>query len=132
VEGDSSNGPRPLRRNVLALPNLVILFQHLSIMRERNNIFSASDEACSLRGKKIKLSVNSPVSKTLVRELEHLLGAVPVHRLSRGLRDLYLHYASSSEDVVSNRFVRDLSGDLYILFQFLDVAVEESQRKQDR
>ncbi len=99
-------------------------------MRERNNTFTAFNDSCSIRGKKIRLSVNSPVNKTLVRELEHLLDSVPVQRLSRGLRDLYLHYACSEEDV-SNRFVRDLSGDLYILLQFLDVAVDESLRKPD-
>ncbi len=100
-------------------------------MRERNNNFSSSGEAFSCQGKKIKLSVNSPVNKTLVRELEHLLGSVPVARLSRSLRDLYLHYVCS-EDVVSSRFVRDLSGDLYILLQFLDVAVDESLRHPDQ
>jgi len=99
-------------------------------MRERNNNFSSPSKAFSCQRKKIKLSANSPVSKALVRELEHLLGAVPVHRLSRSLRDLYLYYASS-EETVSPHFIRDLSGDLYILFQFLDVAVDESQRRQD-
>ncbi len=82
-------------------------------------------------GKKIKLSANSPVNKTLVRELEHLLGSVPVARLSRSLRDLYLHY-TCSEEVVNNHFVRDLSGDLYILLQFLDVAVDEQDRRHKK
>ena len=99
-------------------------------MRKQPSVISVEDiEVAPSSRKKIKLSVNSPVNKTLVRELEHLLGSVPVDRLSRGLRDLYLHYACS-EEVVSTRFVRDLSGDLYILLQFLDVAVDELS--QDR
>lgn len=75
--------------------------------------------------KKVKLPPQAPtVSKRIVNELDNLIEYVPVTRLSRNLRDLFLLYLANVEDGLPMGF-DEFPTDFYFLLQFLDIIEEE-------
>jgi|GEM_PF-1092711 len=82
------------------------------------------DETVSSKRRKIKLPPFSRINYRIVDELDALICAVPARRLSRNLRNIYLHYISLEQDALLGPYA-SMPEDLYFLLQLLDVIDDE-------
>ena len=76
--------------------------------------------------KRIKLSKNSKLTKKLIEEFDSFLEYVSPERLSRNLRNLFISHLEYEKD--HPLYFDDLIGDLYILFQLLDLSEDEMKK----
>ena len=81
-------------------------------------------EVISDKRRKVKLPRYSRLNGRIIEELDALVSAVPAHRLSRNLRNIYLHYIHMEKDALLGPYAC-MPEDLYFLLQLLDVIGDE-------
>ncbi len=81
-------------------------------------------ETVSSKRRKIKLPPYSSITYRIIDELDALICAVPARRLSRNLRNIYLHYIYMEKDALLGPYA-SMPEDLYFLLQLLDVIDDE-------
>lgn len=94
------------------------------MQKQRNNPCAPFGSLCVVKRRKVKLPRYSRLNGRIIEELDTLVSAVPAQRLSRNLRDIYLHYITMERDTLPDHFI-GLAEDLCFLFHLLDVIGDE-------
>jgi hypothetical protein len=81
--------------------------------------------------RKVKLPAGSYINKTLLNELDSLLGFVSPEELSRHLRQVFMVYVHHEHELLPPDFDR-MTDNFYFLFEFLDAAEREKKMLDSR
>lgn|GEM_PF-2238039 len=94
------------------------------MQKQRNTLQHPLGSLCGVKRRKVKLPRYSRLNGRIIEELDALVSAVPAQRLSRNLRDIYLHYITMEREALPDHFI-GLAEDLCFLFHLLDVIGDE-------